>query len=61
MQCYINMQIQSLNVTGLSPYQVITVTIAAINGAGMSNFSNQVSTRTRELGMSYMYSYNIIM
>ena len=35
---------------------MIAVTVTATNGAGRSNFSNQVSTRTRELGT---YVHNI--
>ena len=41
---------QSYNITGLSPYQLITVTITATNGAGSSSSSNQVSSRTNILG-----------
>ena len=37
---------------------MVTVTITANNSAGRSNASNQVSTRTRELGTSiYVYTY----
>jgi len=44
-------QVQSYNITGLSPYQLITVTITATNGAGTSEPSNKVSGRTDEAGM----------
>ena len=44
-------QIQYYNITGLSPYQMITVTITATNGAGTSEPSNEVSGRTYEAGM----------
>ena len=45
------MQVQYYNITGLSPYQVITVTITATNGAGTSEPSSEVSGRTHEAGM----------
>ena len=45
------MQVQYYNITGLSPYQLITVTITATNGAGISELSNEVSGRTHEAGM----------
>ena len=35
----------------MSPYQLITVTITATNGAGTSEPSNEVSGRTHEAGM----------
>ena len=44
------LQTQSFNITGLSTYQLVVVTITAINGAGRSSPSNQVSNRTMELG-----------
>ena len=49
------MQAQYYDITGLSPYQLITVTITATNGAGTSEPSNEVSGRTNEAGMM---SYN---
>ena len=62
------MQVQYYNITGLTPYQLITVTITAINGAGTSEPSNEVSGRTHEAGMiilsslihSYKFSYHIL-
>ena len=55
---------QYYNITGLSPYQVITVTITATNGAGTSEPSNEVSVRTQEAGINmiifvvtYKFSY----
>ena len=45
------MQVQHYNITGLSPYQLITVTITATNGAGTSEPSNELSGRTNEAGM----------
>ena len=41
---------QSLNITGLSTYQVVAVTVTAINRAGRSSPGDQVSSRTMELG-----------
>jgi len=46
------MQVQFYNITGLSPYQLIKVIIAATNGAGTSEPSNEVSDRTNEAGNS---------
>ena len=51
MYDYCVMQVQYYNITGLSPYQLITVTITATNGAGNSEPSNEVSVRTHEAGM----------
>ena len=45
------MQVQYYNITGLNPYELITVTITATNGAGTSEPSNKVLGRTREAGM----------
>ena len=45
------MQVQYYNITGLNPYQLITVTITATNGAGTGEPSNEVSVRTHEAGM----------
>ena len=42
---------QSYNITGLRPYQLITVTITATNGAGTSEPSGNVTNRTHEAGM----------
>ena len=47
-------QMQSYNITGLAPYQLIRVTITAINGGGRSDPSNEVSGRTGEEGTVYM-------
>ena len=44
-------QVQFYDVTGLSPYHLITVTITATNGAGTSKPSDEVSSRTNEAGM----------
>ena len=33
------------------PYQLITVTLTATNGAGISESSNEVSGRTNEAGI----------
>ena len=44
-------QVQYYNITGLSPYQLIIVTITATNGGGTSESSNEVSCRTEEAGM----------
>ena len=41
---------QSYNITGLAPYQLIRVTIIAINGGGRSDSSNEVTGRTDEEG-----------
>ena len=49
-------QVQFYNITGLSPYQLITVTITATNGAGTSEPSNEVSGRTHEAGMMCNHS-----
>ena len=48
-------QVQYYDITGLSPYQFITVTITATNGAGTSEPSNEVSGRTHEAGMTVLY------
>ena len=45
------MKVQFYEITGMSPYQLITVTITATNGAGTSELSNEVSGRTHEAGM----------
>ena len=50
------MQVQFYNITGMSPYQAITVTITATNGAGTSEPSNEVSGRTYEAGVFSNYS-----
>ena len=44
------MQVQHYNITGLSPNQLVTVTITATNGAGTSEPSNEISGRTNEAG-----------
>ena len=43
-------QTQSYVITGLAPYQIVTVTIIAINGGGTSGSSNEVTERTAEAG-----------
>ena len=43
-------QTQSYDITGLSPYQLVTVTITATNGGGTSNSSDDVSGRSSEEG-----------
>ena len=45
---------QSFDITGLSPYQQITVTITATNGGGTSERSNEASGRTHEAGRHYL-------
>ena len=42
--------LQSHNITGLVPYQLIRVTIIAVNGGGRSDPSNEVTGRTGEEG-----------
>ena len=44
-------KVQFYNITGMSPYQLITVTITVTNGAGTSEPSNEVSGRTNEAGI----------
>ena len=44
-------KVQFYNITGMSPYQLITVTVTATNGAGTSEPSNEVSGRTNEAGI----------
>ena len=43
-------QTQSYDITGLSPYQLVTVTITAINGVGTSDLSDEASGRSSEAG-----------
>ena len=51
---------QSYNITGLKPYQLITVTVTATNGAGTSEPSSNVTDRTHEAGMIvYLYIVKI--
>ena len=51
-------QVQTHDITGMSPYQQIIVTITATNGAGTSEPSNEVSGRTNEAGMiKYIHYY----
>ena len=47
---------QSYNITGLVPYQLIRVTIIAINGGGRSDPSNEVTGRTDEEGTVAIYT-----
>ena len=42
---------QSYNITGLAPYQLVTVTITATNGGGTSGNSNEMTSRTSEAGI----------
>ena len=51
------LQVQFYNITGLSPYQLITVTITATNGGGTSEPSNEISGRTSEAGVIISCSY----
>ena len=46
----LQVQTQFYTFTGMSPYQLITVTITATNGGGTSEPSNEVSGRTYEAG-----------
>ena len=43
-------QTQSFDITGLSPYQLVTVTITATNERGTSDLSDEVSGRSSEGG-----------
>ena len=43
-------QIQSYDITGLSPYQLVTMTITATNGGGTSDPSAAVVGRSSESG-----------
>ena len=52
-------QTQSFDITGLSPYQLVTVTITATNGGGTSDFSNAVSGRSSEGGDHIYLVYKI--
>ena len=51
MYSYIFKQTQSYNITGLSPYQLVTVTITATNDVGTSDLSDEASGRSSEAGM----------
>ena len=51
-------QAQSYDITRLSPYQLVTVTITATNGGGTSDPSNEVSGRSSEAGKLYRTSTN---
>ena len=42
---------QSLDISGLSPFQLVNVTIFATNGGGTSRISNMVSGRSNESGI----------
>ena len=48
---YVFLQTQSYNITGLSPYQLVTVTITATNGGGTSEPSDEASGRSSESGI----------
>ena len=54
--CTLLSQTQSYDITGLSPYQLVTVTITATNEVGTSGLSVAVSGRSSEGGK--LYSYN---
>ena len=56
---YINQQTQYYDITGLSPYQLVIVTIAATNGVGTSGLSNEVTGRSSETGNLYVHYYSI--
>ena len=45
---------QFVDITGLSTYQVITVTITATNGGGTSAPSNEAFGRSSEAGRHYV-------
>ena len=64
MPALILFKTQSLNISGLSTYQLVAVTVTAVSRAGRSSPSNQVSSRTMELGskifiytITYIYCY----
>jgi len=46
------MQTQAYDITGLDPYQLVTVTITATNGGGTSGNSNEMTGRAAEAGNS---------
>ena len=46
----ITTQTQSYDITGLSPYQLVTLTITATNGGGTSGNSTAVEGRSSEAG-----------
>ena len=48
--CILLYQTQTYEITGLSPYQLVTVTITATNGGGTSDPSNEVFSRSNEAG-----------
>ena len=52
-------QTQSYDITGLSPYQLVTVTITATNGGGTSDPSDAEAERSRE-GGNYSITYKLI-
>ena len=47
------LQTQSHNISGISPYQEVRVTITATNGGGTSNASNEVIVKSNEGGMIF--------
>ena len=47
-------QTQSYDITGLSPYQLVTVTITATNEVGTSGLSDAESGRSSEGGKLYI-------
>ena len=50
----------TLTITGLAFYTLYTFTVSAVTGGGMSNYSESVSQRTSEDGMSCIEYYVII-
>ena len=46
----IQIQTQTFDITGLAPYQLVTVTITATNGGGTSVDSNEMTGRAGEIG-----------
>ena len=54
------LQVQFYTITGMSPYQMITMTITATNGGGTSEPSNEVSGRTHEAGMIHNYVFLVL-
>ena len=59
----LHLQTQSYDITGLAPYQLVTVTITVTNdGNRISEPSNTLENRTREASMyRIMYALSYIM
>ena len=53
------LQTQSYYITGLAPYQLVTVTITATNGGGTSGSSNEITGRAGETGNSHHMVYTV--